>query len=47
MPLIFATGKERRSLKIGGGVRAVTFSPDGKTAALVKDETIEFRKVEE
>jgi WD40 repeat protein len=40
-----ATGKLRQSLKIGGGVQALTFSPDGRTAALVKDGTIEFRRL--
>jgi WD40 repeat protein/S1-C subfamily serine protease len=42
-----ASGKERRSIKIEGGVQSLTFSPDGKSAALVNDGTIEFRKLEE
>jgi WD40 repeat protein len=41
------TGKERQTVKLGGGVQSLTFSPDGKTAALVKDGTIEFRRLEE
>jgi WD40 repeat protein len=41
------TGKERRAVKLGGSVRSLTFSPDGKAAALVKDGTIEFRKLGE
>jgi WD40 repeat protein len=40
-----ATGKERRAVKLGGGVRSLTFSPDGRAVALVKDGTIEFRKL--